>query len=127
MFFSGRRRGGPDLHLDWKVRICFAGALIAFIGMILESSLRVLVAIAVLLVGVFLRFLPGRTPGTLPEDEKDPPEAEAGPSVRPDRPIQAWSGPDPDSSLECDREISTIRLPVELRRPEVRPPAPPGL
>jgi Flp pilus assembly protein TadB len=76
MFFSRRKRVGPDLHLDWKVRIFFAGALIAFIGMILNSSLLVVVAIAVLLVGVFLRFLPGLGRGTRQKDEEDSLEAE---------------------------------------------------
>lgn len=70
MFFSSRRRGGPDLHLDWKVRIFFAGALIAFIGMVLDSSLLVLVAIAVLLLGVLFRFLPSGNRGG-PDGEED--------------------------------------------------------
>jgi hypothetical protein len=76
MFFSSRRRRGPDLHLDWKVRIFFAGALIALIGMILESSLLVLVAIAVLLVGVLLSFLPGSGREGREEQEGGSPEAE---------------------------------------------------
>ena len=74
MFFSSRRRKGPDLHLDWKVRIFFAGALIAFIGMVLESPILVLVAIGVLLVGVLLRFLPGGGRGEDPGDEGDSPD-----------------------------------------------------
>ncbi len=76
MFFSRRKDRGPDLHLDWKVRIFFLGALLAFIGMILDSSVLVLVAIGVLMVGLVLRFLPaGGRPGTgrpeseTPEDE----------------------------------------------------------
>ena len=58
MFFS-RRRGGPDHRLDWKVRLFSFGALLALMGIGLESSLLVGLAIAVLLVGVALRFLPG--------------------------------------------------------------------
>jgi hypothetical protein len=58
MFFSSRRRRGPDLHLDWKVRIFFLGALLAFIGIGTESQPVVLVAIAVLLVGIVLKFFP---------------------------------------------------------------------
>jgi hypothetical protein len=76
MLFSSRRRRGPDLHLDRKVQIFFAGALIAFIGMILESSILVLVAIAVLLVGVLLRFLPGSGRRGDPGEEQDHPDQE---------------------------------------------------
>lgn len=76
MFFSRRHRSGTDLHLDWKVRIFFAGALIAFIGMVLESSLLVLVAIAVLLVGVLLRFFPRRGQGGGSRSEDGPPQDE---------------------------------------------------
>ncbi len=75
MFFSSRRRRGPDLHLDWKVRIFFAGALVAFIGMILESSLLVLAAIAVLLVGVLLRFVPRNGRKRAEEEDGGPSEA----------------------------------------------------
>jgi uncharacterized membrane protein len=71
MFFSSRRRRGPDLHLDWKIRIFFAGALIAFIGMTLNSSIVVVVAIGVLLVGVLFRFLPGSWRIDDPDDGRE--------------------------------------------------------
>jgi hypothetical protein len=57
MFFS-RRRGGPDHHLDWKVRLFFFGALLALVGIGLDSSLVVGLAIVVLLAGAALRFFP---------------------------------------------------------------------
>lgn len=58
MFFSSRKRRGPDLHLDWKVRLFFLGAVLALIGIGTESSILIALAIFVLLVGVVLRFLP---------------------------------------------------------------------
>lgn len=59
MFFPSRRRRGPDFHLDWKIRLFFFGALLAFIGIGVGEPLLVYVAIGVLLVGVLIRFLPG--------------------------------------------------------------------
>ena len=59
MIFSSRKnRGGPDPHLDWKVRLFFGGAALALVGIGLESSLLVGLAIPVLLGGAALRFLP---------------------------------------------------------------------
>jgi len=91
MIFSSRKRGGPDSHLDWKVRLFFAGAALALAGIGLESSLLVGVAIAVLLGGVVLRFLPagdgGREEdestgqGTLHEDQNSDLPPSGPPSV----------------------------------------------
>ena len=55
MIFSSRKKGGPDPYLDWKVRLFFLGAALVLMGIGLESSLLVGLAIAVLLVGVVLR------------------------------------------------------------------------
>jgi len=59
VIFLSRRKRGPDPHLDWKVKLFFLGATVAMAGVGLESSLLVGVAIAILLLGVGLRFLPG--------------------------------------------------------------------
>ena len=55
-------------HLEWKVRIFGAGALIAVVGMATGQRWLVNVAIAVLVVGVGLRFLDRREEPT--EDEE---------------------------------------------------------
>lgn len=71
MFFS-RRRQGTDHYLDWKVRLFFLGAALALVGIGLDSSLLVGLAIAVLFAGFALRLLPGtpRSPDH-PGDEED--------------------------------------------------------
>jgi Flp pilus assembly protein TadB len=50
---TGRARRGPDPFLDWKIRIFFAGALLAAAGILLGHDVLVLLAILVLLVGLF--------------------------------------------------------------------------
>ena len=70
-----RRKRGPDPHLDWKVRLFFAGALLAVAGIALESSLLVVAAIVTLFVGFALRFF---RPGGQGSSEKwrEPPDDE---------------------------------------------------
>ena len=62
-----RRSDRPVRHLQWRVRLFGAGALLALGGMFLRLDWLVNVALAVLLVGFLLRFLPD-----------DDPEAEDG-------------------------------------------------
>jgi len=57
VIFFTRKKRGPDPHLDWKVRLFSGGAVLALVGLGLESSLLVGLAILILLVGVGLRFL----------------------------------------------------------------------
>ena len=75
MIFSSRKRGGPDSHLLWKVRLFFAGSVLALLGIGLESSLLVILGIAVLLLGAGLRFFPVGRDGAAPEqsEEEEPP------------------------------------------------------
>jgi hypothetical protein len=54
-----RSRGRPVRHLEWRVRILGAGAVIALAGMYFDSSWMVNVAIVTLLIGFALRFAPG--------------------------------------------------------------------
>jgi hypothetical protein len=68
MIRPSREDYGPDPGLNWKVGIFFLGALMAFVGMWMEARWLVGVAIAVLVLGMALRFIPRfRTPET-PED-----------------------------------------------------------
>ncbi len=63
MFRPSRKDYGPDPGLNWKVGIFFLGAFLAFAGMWMEAQWLVGVAIAVLVLGMALRFIPRfRTP-----------------------------------------------------------------
>ena len=70
MVFPSRRNKGSDAHLDRKIQFFFGGAVLAFVGMWLDSGLIVGLAICVLLMGFGLRFLPGRG-GKTQADEDD--------------------------------------------------------
>ena len=48
-----RASRGLDPFLDWKIRIFFAGALLAAVGILLGYRVLVLLAIVILLVGLF--------------------------------------------------------------------------
>jgi type III secretory pathway component EscV len=48
-----RARREPDPFLDWKVRVFFAGAVLLAAGVVLGQDVLVLLAIAVLVVGLF--------------------------------------------------------------------------
>jgi hypothetical protein len=54
-----RRRERPVRHLEWRVRLFGAGAIMAIVGIATEQNWLINVAIAVLAAGVLLRFLPG--------------------------------------------------------------------
>ena len=54
-----RRRDRPVRHLELRVTLFGAGAILALVGMATEQSWLINVAIAVLIVGVLVRFLPG--------------------------------------------------------------------
>lgn len=68
--FADRSRRGPDPFLDWKVRLFFAGAVAALLGMAFDSRWLVGAAIALLALGFLLRFLGGRG---RPDPEDDAP------------------------------------------------------
>ena len=74
MFFSSRQARGPDHFLQWKVRLFLAGAALALIGIGLDSSALVGLAILVLVAGIVLRFLPtDRGERVTDEDEESTP------------------------------------------------------
>jgi hypothetical protein len=63
MIRPSRRNSGLDPALNWKVGVFFLGAFLAFAGMWMEAQWLVGVAIAVLVLGMALRFIPRfRTP-----------------------------------------------------------------
>jgi len=64
VILASRRRRGPDPFLGRKVQIFLAGAALALVGIGVDSSLLVGLAILILLVGVGLRFLAGRKPAS---------------------------------------------------------------
>jgi len=72
VILASRRRRGPDPFLGRKVQIFLAGAALALVGIGVDSSLLVGLAILILLVGVGLRFLAGRKPAS----DHPPPEGE---------------------------------------------------
>lgn len=80
VFFDHSGRERP--HLEWKVRLFAAGGVLGVAGMWLEEKWLTGTAIAVLLVGVLLRLLPGRAgrPGAGSGDGGDdgPPDDEPG-------------------------------------------------
>ena len=68
-------RGGSAAgrHLEWKVRIFSAGAVLALVGIYLGKSWVTLLAIVVLVAGAGLRFLPAVAPDELDEGDDPPP------------------------------------------------------
>ena len=62
--FIDRSRDRPVRHLEWRVRIFGAGAILALVGMWAQWRWLITVALAVLLLGFLLRFLPPRDGGT---------------------------------------------------------------
>lgn len=57
---SRKRREGEDRFLSWKIGLFVIGAAAAFAGMAMSLSWLVWVGIAVLVVAMILRFVPGR-------------------------------------------------------------------
>jgi hypothetical protein len=78
MVFIDRRPERPVRHLEWRVRFMGAGALLAVLGIYYEARWLIWGAIAALVAGFLIRFLPER--GEMPDvgdpeyDEDDGPE-----------------------------------------------------
>lgn len=73
MIFLNRSRAGTDNHLEWKVRLFLLGAALAMVGIGLESTVLVVLAILVLVAGAALRFLPGGDAAEGAGEEAAPP------------------------------------------------------
>lgn len=69
MFFSRHRRSGRDRFLPIKLATLLVGGVLGLVGMRLNNSLLVTVAIGVVLVGFLLRFV---RRADSPGDAKDP-------------------------------------------------------
>ncbi|MGD2044715.1 MAG: hypothetical protein PVJ80_05260 [Gemmatimonadota bacterium] len=67
MLLDRDRKAGQ--YLEWKVRIFSVAAVLALVGIYLESGWMTIAAIGLLLVGLLLRFLPGATGS--PEDDTE--------------------------------------------------------
>lgn len=78
MILARRGSRGPDPFLGQKVQIFLAGAALALVGIGVDSSLLVGLAILILLAGVGLRFLAGRKSGSghLPPEGEEAPDRE---------------------------------------------------
>jgi hypothetical protein len=72
VIFLDRHRKGDDPHLDWKIRLFVAGALVALVGMARDSAWMVAGGLLTLLGAASLRFFPGgRAKGPSPEDDEE--------------------------------------------------------
>ena len=69
--FIDHRRDRPRRHLEWRIRLMGAGALLALVGMYFQARWMVWIAIAVLTFGFLLRFAGGR-PSDGGDDEGPP-------------------------------------------------------
>ena len=68
-----RTRPSPA-HLEWRVRLFGAGAILALVGIWFEARWLINIAIGVLLIGLALRFLPDRRAGPPAGDDGADPE-----------------------------------------------------
>lgn len=76
-----RTRREPDPFLDWKVRVFFVGAVLLAAGVLLGRDVLVLLAIIVLVVGLFATLILGKRHSRAREMEaaEDLEEPEEGP------------------------------------------------
>ena len=68
LFRISRKQRGPDPFLAAKVAIFCIGVVVAFLGMKLNKSWIISIAIGILLVGFILRFFPRE------KNDKDDPD-----------------------------------------------------
>jgi hypothetical protein len=69
----------PPRHLEWRIRIFGIGAIVGLVGMWADQHWMVNVAIAVLAIGVVLRFIDRHPRAAGPEhDELEDSEADDG-------------------------------------------------
>lgn len=71
-----RDPGRPVRHLEWRVRLMGVGAVLALAGMAMERAWMVNVAIAILAVGFFLRFIPGPHDGASGDTDSELPDSD---------------------------------------------------
>jgi fatty acid desaturase len=73
VIFLDRGRRKSDAYLSWKVRLFFAGAVVALLGMAVASSWVVGAGTLILLGAALLRFVPERRAGPPSEPPPEPP------------------------------------------------------
>jgi hypothetical protein len=71
VFLDRRRRAGP--YLEWKVRLFVVAAVLGLAGIYMEERWLTGAAIALLLVGLALRFLPTREEDESEEEDEGAP------------------------------------------------------
>jgi hypothetical protein len=71
VIFASRGPRGDDGHLEWKVQLFFVGAALGLVGMALDSSFMVGLAIVALVGGVVLRFFQGPPRDSCQEDSEE--------------------------------------------------------
>jgi hypothetical protein len=59
VIFARRERTGKDPHLVWKIRLFFLAAVLALGGMVADLVWLIWCAVAALMAGMGLKFLPG--------------------------------------------------------------------
>lgn len=67
MLLDRDRKAGR--YLEWKVRLFSVAAVLALVGIYLESGWMTGAAMGILLVGLMLRFLPDGADGTPTDDD----------------------------------------------------------
>ena len=90
MIFASRRARGADPFLHIKVQAFFAAAALALIGIGVDSSLLVGLAIVILLVGMLIRFFPTKEQADPDESPGEGDAADHGPP-----PPREPEGPEP--------------------------------
>ena len=85
LFRPSRERRGPDPYQHWKTLLFAIGAALGLAGIFTERDWLILVAIAVLAVGVALRWLPrpGEDDTTHEPPDSQADEASGGPEDHP--------------------------------------------
>ncbi|MFG1691023.1 hypothetical protein ACGF5M_02505 [Gemmatimonadota bacterium] len=86
MFLLTRSRKRSLKHLEWRVRLFGAGALLALVGIAVQLPWLIYTAIVVLVAGMALRFLeepleeaPGK--GSEPDPREEESESEGDPET----------------------------------------------
>lgn len=76
MFVDRRRRDDP--FLEWKVRLFSVAAVLVLVGLYLDNRWLTGLAIALLVVAMLLRFLPGGSAHGVTSEDEDGAGAAAG-------------------------------------------------
>ena len=70
MLFHGRT-GSSASHLEWRIRLFGAGAIIGMVGILYDARWMIWVSIGVLVLGFMLRYQGGVRPMEEDDDEEE--------------------------------------------------------